>query len=281
METTLSIWTQYFCETGIEGALDEFAALGLTGAELSTEHGCELYARSADVAATGEAVRAYAKKKNITMTQGHLPLGFQLVTQKEDLPTLLRHIDLYEACGVKNMVLHCDKQASDTQKSGEQRFAENLRSLEVIANHIEGREICICLENIHHSPKADPEKLFSLAYAEDLIKIIEALGSRRFGICLDTGHLNLVQGNQGDFIRTAGSYLRALHIADNRGERDDHLMPFGGKIDFLDVMKALKEVDYHGLFNLEIPGESYGNPLEVRRLKVPYIQKVYRYLLEQ
>ena len=78
----------------------------------------------------------------------------------------------------------------------------------------------------------------------------------------------------------AGHRLHALHIADNEGKTDQHMMPYGrGNVDFAEVVAALREVDYHGLFNLEIPGERLA-PLPVLGYKLEYIRKCYKYLME-
>ena len=57
------------------------------------------------------------------------------------------------------------------------------------------------------------------------------------------------------------------------------MMPFGrGHIDFSAVVSALRAIDYCGLFNYEIPGESR-IPFEVRGYKLDYIKKAYDYLM--
>ena len=91
--------------------------------------------------------------------------------------------------------------------------------------------------------------------------------------------LPCVNESQSDFISAAGARLKALHIADNDGSSDMHLMPYGrGRIDWQSVMTSLAEVGYDRLYNLEIPGESRA-PLEVRELKLDYIKRMCEYLL--
>ena len=88
---------------------------------------------------------------------------------------------------------------------------------------------------------------------EDLLELLDLLGDdERFGICLDTGHANLTQINQPAAIRAMGKRLRALHINDNRGVKDDHILPFTGTIRWSPLMKALGEIDYQGEFTYEI-----------------------------
>lgn len=49
-------------------------------------------------------------------------------------------------------------------------------------------------------------------------------------------------------IHNVGKHLKALHIADNEGKMDQHIMPFGkGTVDIEAVVHALKEIDYHNL----------------------------------
>jgi len=89
----------------------------------------------------------------------------------------------------------------------------------------------------------------------DLIGIIESVGSPYLGICLDTGHINLLPRSvtsMREEILHAGKYLWTLHIHDNDGERDSHLPMGEGNIDWSQVIKALREINYKGVFLMEI-----------------------------
>lgn len=175
----------------------------------------------------------------------------------------------------KNMVLHCDELAEE-KISDEERRLKNIKYLKKLADYVEGRNVTICLENLRtHMKESIVESI------EDLLYMLDEIGSENFGICLDTGHLNLTVKNHREFILKAGKKLRALHIADNRGENDDHLMPFNtGMVDFEEVVKALKEIDYNGLFNLEIPGE-IGYAIELRDSKLNYTKDCYNWLMSR
>ena len=88
--------------------------------------------------------------------------------------------------------------------------------------------------------------------------------------------------SQKEFIHKAGHRLRALHIQNNGGRLDDHLMPFTmrGGIDWKEVMTALRDIGYQGLFNLEIPGESGSAvPMQIREAKLGYLRKVCDFML--
>ncbi len=272
----LSIWSTYYLEFKIEDAIQRFMDNGIYCCELSDEHGLELLSRSSDVRETGRNLARFLKEKNFEISQGHLWLRIKLCAE-DALEKLYPWIDLYEAIGIKNMVLHCDN-LWETNLSRQEKREKNIEKLRLLAEYIENKDIAICLENLYaHDPE---ETALVDKNADDLLYLIERTGSDKFGICLDTGHLNLADKNQREFILKAGDKLKALHIADNEGKTDQHMMPFNrGKINFAEVVKALKEIHYSGLFNLEIPGER-NIPLELRDAKIQYIKTCYEYLMK-
>lgn len=270
MNTTLGIWSSYYYDFSPEDAVEEFMKNGIYACELSDEHGQMLLARSEDVVATGRAFASFLRERGFSIPQGHLCLGLRLCSDTDAVNTLLPWIDLYEAIGIRNMVLHCDV-SLPSEWSFEKKAEKNIERLRALAEHVKDRDVMICLENLRLC--AFTERI------EELLYIIDHIGSDRFGICLDTGHLNLASKDQRGFILAAGKRLRALHISDNDGTSDQHLMPFsGGEVDFCGVVRALREIGYTGLFNLEIPGENH-IPSTLRAAKIRYIQDCYDYLM--
>lgn len=272
----LSIWSNYYRELSPEEAVERFIKNGIYCSELSDEHGESLVLRNEDVCKTGADFADFLKAKNFEISQGHLWLKVKLCSDSTAAEKLCKWIDLYEAIGIKNMVLHCDN-LENTNLSKEEKIEKNVQQLKILAKHIEDKNVKICLENLrHHSP--EDENLIDQSI-EDLLDIIKRVGSDKFAICLDTGHLNLTHKNHREFILKAGEKLKALHIADNDGSSDQHMMPFcRGNVNFYEVVKTLKEIGYDGVFNLEIPGEC-GIPIEIRDAKIAYIKSCYDFLM--
>ena len=71
------------------------------------------------------------------------------------------------------------------------------------------------------------------------------------GICLDFGHAHL-DGDVIDAVETVSEHLIATHVHDNRGRRDDHLLPFDGTIDWAGTLLAVQKVGYEGPFVFEV-----------------------------
>lgn len=265
----LSVWSSYYVDLSPEDAVLEFEKHGIYYSELSDEHAAVLLSRG-DPKEVGRRFREYADAHGVKFTQGHLWLRCRLCgpEREKTISTLKDWLDLFYFAGVKNAVLHCDGYSFAEDTPDEEKYRANIEAIKELTGYIKGKDLTICLENL---------RLFVFT-ADELLYVVEEVGGENIGICLDTGHLNLVGGDQVEFIRKAGKYLKALHIADNDGTSDQHMMPYGrGNIDFLVVMRALKEIGYGGLFNLEIPGER-NCPVEIRGYKLEYIKKMYDYL---
>lgn len=91
------------------------------------------------------------------------------------------------------------------------------------------------------------------ATGEDFKKHIDVVGDDSLVACLDLGHAEMEGSGDGavNMIKALGDRLQALHIHDNDRIHDSHQIPFSMDIDFVPVVKALKEIGYKGYFTLE------------------------------
>ena len=99
-----------------------------------------------------------------------------------------------------------------------------------------------------------------LSRAGSLVHFVETdLEGTDVGICLDFGHAHM-DGDLVDAIETVSEHVIATHVHDNRGRRDDHLVPFEGTIDWAAALTAVQKIGYEGPLVLEIAGP--GTPKE-------------------
>ena len=78
-----------------------------------------------------------------------------------------------------------------------------------------------------------------------------------------------------------GSRVKALHLNDNDFRSDGHLIPYQGKIDWEDVLRALAEVDYSGGFTFEALHLYEGFRDEFLLTSAKYLHDVGRYLIDR
>ncbi len=137
-------------------------------------------------------------------------------------------------------------------------FDKNMEFLAQFAPLAEENHIKIAVENmfkwdwaremIWHSSCSRPEEF--VRYMDGLE---ERFGKELFGACVDVGHVALVGENPADTIRAlGGERLVALHMHDNDLHQDQHTILGAGRLDFVSISEALKEVNYQGDYALEV-----------------------------
>jgi sugar phosphate isomerase/epimerase len=88
--------------------------------------------------------------------------------------------------------------------------------------------------------------------ADELCELVDALKDPRVGICWDFGHGNLNKLDQEKSLRAIGKRLKALHVDDNHGWADEHLLPFQGNVPWTALMPVLREIGYEGDMTMEV-----------------------------
>ncbi len=72
--------------------------------------------------------------------------------------------------------------------------------------------------------------------------ILENIISPNVGLCYDSGHENyFYSDNEKDILDRFGKRLFCVHLHDNNGKADEHLLPFEGNIDWSVVLGKLKK----------------------------------------
>lgn len=274
MKLPLSVSSDYFSNLSPEAAVDTFGQAGFSFMELGMGHGKQLLARCGRPEKIGADLAAYAAQRRFAMPQGHL-IDVDLCAPG-NLDLMKRWLDLFLGAGVKQSVLHAFGALDQPLAYQREHCSEALRKL---TDHLAGTDMTICLENLFSKPLVRD--------ADGILDLIQASGGgEHLGVCLDIGHLHrlrshgLTDQTATEFIAKAGSRLKALHVHDNHGDTDDHLLPFTDRgLDWTEFMQALSLNGYKGLFNFEIHMEARGVPGPVRILKLGYVRTLADYLL--
>jgi sugar phosphate isomerase/epimerase len=146
------------------------------------------------------------------------------------------------------------------QKGMSERFADSLQALLVTA---EASDVRIALE---------PQNRFQSAFLRtvaETMALIEAIGSPRLGLVVDTFHMNIEESDFCEPLRRAGERVFHVHFADNqRGA------PGTGHIPFDRIVQTLREIRYSGSISLEVeqtptPAEAARRAIEGTRRFVP------------
>lgn len=273
MKYPVSVWLDYFEELPVEEAIAKLAKAGFTHGELSLTHLAELMGKGAP-AVVGKALRQCADSYGYTIPQGHLSFIGGLCDDGA-FERLKPELDMFAAAGIGKAILHTNGGKGLTE---EQRYEIWVHYVRKLSEYVEGTGVTLCIENMFSIPQC--------CNVDQIKSIIKDAGGKNLAICLDTGHLHLSRVNKlteqshREFILKAGDLLQALHITDNNGVADTHQMPFSARygLDWKEVVGALDEVGYKGLFNLEILGERNA-PMVIKEAKLSFIRSMCDYML--
>ena len=166
--------------------------------------------------------------------EGGSPLSLcevERVRRIEAMDEFKRAIDVAEDLRFPRMVMHMGgaREEADPRKR-DAAFS----SLEHLVLHAKHAGVTIALENTMNE-MSEP------AYLRTFVEETRLTGLR---FCFDVGHANLMEGAPEERIEKAFEAMRDLvatvHVHDNRGEKDEHLPPHDGAIDWTRAVKLLK-----------------------------------------
>lgn len=194
-------------------------------------------------------VNAATAEIGIQLIQAHSPMGTPLNDPDGNfLADTLRCVDACGAWGIPNLVVHSGyAHGLDVQ----QTLAANKVFFAPLLARAEKYGINILVENFN---KMCVPGLFWIDNATDLRALIDYVDHPLFHAVWDVGHANLQDMPQDEELRVLGSHVRALHVQDNLGDTDSHLLPFLGTTSMDALMHGLQEIGYDGYFTFEVGG---------------------------
>ena len=199
-----------------------------------------------------EAAREAAEKARAVFVQSHTPFyrGRVVDPAKEEYNAffhrmMLRSAEINHILGVPVTVLHPMHAQGFSREDTEAQLAENRRFYGPLLDKLSEYGVCPAFENMINP------NLFG-ATVSDQLAVIRAFEGYGAAACWDFGHGHLRHVDHCWAIGQLKGIIRAVHIHDNFGKVDDHLLPFLGTVQWERVMPALREAGYTGDLVLEV-----------------------------
>ncbi len=228
-----------------------------------------------------ERVGALAADLGMVFSQSHAHFFNFLNPNAENMEfheeMIRRSIIASAMLGVPWMTMHAGTASTHGGYLDRLSLEGNIRYLmpfiEMAAKHGVG----VTLENMFDPT---PRQRTFTASTEQLLSLVDAFDPAVVGVCWDFGHANLVGMDQVESLREiGGKRLKAVHVADNHGVKDDHLLPFYGTMDWPPLVAVLKEIGYTGDFTYEITPFLDRVPPPLRQTALRHTVEVGEYLI--
>lgn len=260
---TCGISTGCFYQTHFTAALPHIQAAGFSFVEICSFPRHLDYHDPEQIRAGAAAMRMHG----IAALSFHAPFAdaidissLEAETRIAAVRELLIAADAAAALGATFLVLHPGPERAGKPPPQEwlHRMTAAAVSLNEVARHCRDLNLTLLLENML------PHLMFG--HTSDILFLLGAIRETNVGTCLDTGHAFLSRDLRTVVHKLSG-HLRMLHVNDNLGERDDHLPPGDGAIDWISLVRQLRQWKFQGPLVLELAASS-SDPATVMRQAV-------------
>ena len=140
-----------------------------------------------------------------------------------------RALETAEEMPLRYLILHLGESADQWSPRTMEHAMTAIEHLQAFARPI---GVKLLLENI----------LNEVSEPEHLAEMVRVGHFKDVGVCFDTGHAHINAAKAGDMaaaIAELSPLIRSAHVHDNQGQKDEHLWPGDGTIDWTETMKAL------------------------------------------
>jgi sugar phosphate isomerase/epimerase len=243
------------------GHLDNFRRAGAEAIEIFAARGHFDYIDRQHVKEIG----AWFKDTGVVLNSMHSPMYFDAEWGRGGEPPIniidrdkknrvnstdeiKRALETAEQVPFRFLVQHIGTSGEDDDGH---KFEAALSSLEHLHAFAKPLGVKILIENIPND----------LSTPEKLDEIIKTLHYDDMGVCFDFGHAHMMTIVEQAW-DVVSRHVRSTHVHDNNRDKDEHLFPGEGSIDWTDAMRLLSSAPHVPPLLLEVGGEDRDKVIE-------------------
>lgn len=248
---------RYIHECGFEGIdyniNNHLPSLNIVNGSLTT-----FYDKSIEeLLAYYKPVKEAAERNNVKISSMHAPFPLYVKGKDSVNDYLISTID--KTCAICQY-LECPALVTHPYSCKDKVLEKeiNLNMFRKMMPYAKKYGVILCLENTFkhdrgHITEGACSDAAEVCWYVDTLN--EEAGEEIFGFCLDTGHANVLGREIREFIRMLGSRLTILHIHDNAGDKDSHMIPYSVTeptgVDWDGFLEGLYDIGYTGPLSCE------------------------------
>jgi sugar phosphate isomerase/epimerase len=166
----------------------------------------------------------------------------------EAMDEIKRAIELAEHIPFRFLIQHV---GLPNEAYDERKFEAAMTSIEHLRAFAKPLGVRLLVENIPND----------LSTPDRLVEFIRTTHFDDMGVCFDTGHAHIM-GDVPSAFATLKPYIHSTHVHDNQKDRDSHLWPGAGTIDWKQTLELLTTAPHRPPLLLEIEENEKINPIE-------------------
>lgn len=166
----------------------------------------------------------------------------------EAMDEIKRALEIAEHIPFRFLVQHI---GVPNEEFDEKKFEAAMTSVEHLRAFAKPLGVRVLVENIPNE----------LSTPDRLVEFIRTMHFDDIGVCFDCGHAHMTTGVPEAF-ETLQKHVCSTHVHDNNKDKDSHLWPGKGSIDWKQTMELLRTAAQTPPLLLEIDGEEKKNPGE-------------------
>ena len=166
----------------------------------------------------------------------------------EAMDEIKRALEIAEQIPFRFLVQHL---GGPNESYSEKKFEAAMTSIEHLRAFAKPLGVRILLENIPNE----------LSMPDRLVEMIHGAHFDDVGVCFDFGHAHMM-GTVREAFETLRSLIQSTHVHDNDKNKDSHLWPGQGTIDWKEAMELLRTAPQTPPLLLELAEDEKINPLE-------------------
>jgi sugar phosphate isomerase/epimerase len=167
-------------------------------------------------------------------------------TSIEAMDEIKRAIEIAEKLPFRFLIQHIGTSGEEFTMH---KFDAAMTSIEHLRAFAKPLGVRVLLENIPNE----------LSTPEKLVEFLKTGHFSDVGVCFDTGHAHL-EGGVAPALEILKDHIRSTHIHDNKQDKDAHLVPGDGTIDWNLTMELLRSAPQAPPILMELEGDAVGNP---------------------
>ena len=166
----------------------------------------------------------------------------------EAMDEVKRALEIAEQIPFRFLVQHI---GTSNETFSDHKFEAAMTSIEHLRAFAKPLGVRILLENIPNE----------LSTPDKLIEFIHASHFDDVGVCFDLGHAHMTS-SVAEVFEILKPQIRSTHVHDNAKDKDSHLWPGKGSIDWKEAVELLRSAPHTPPLLLEIEGEEKANPVD-------------------